>query len=445
MDLNGTNPYNTANNHLNTSVYEARGSITSLGSGSVAATYDGENRLFTVSDSGQNTTWIYDAEGQRAQRWILHGSTTVYVHDAFGKLAAEYNSAGVTPACVTCYLTYDMLGTPRMITNESQYAVARHDYTPFGEDIPDGKANRVNGNFGISANVTQGFTGQESDSGSGALDYFNARTLSVNGGAFMQADPGNAGADVLSPQSWNGYAYVLGNPLGLVDPSGLSGNYSGIQDDGCPPGVLACVTHTEVLPPPQYQASNPGVNPNSGVPTGPSTPQGDPGGSTSPSTNQTPPKNGTCPAGATASGLTYSASVQQHIAQRHMYYLSNGAGAGSTIPSYNSNGANVPASQYMFEPDGTPAANWQLVLQINAKTFSLATPVPSRGNATFTAPLGPQNIPFPLARPFIGVEYGGWLNIFGLKFPFPALPTDVNTLVTKADCQTVVTSHPGNP
>jgi hypothetical protein len=36
----------------------------------------------------------------------------------------------------------------------------------------------------------------------------------------MQADPANAGADVLSPQSWNGYAYVLGNPLGLVDPSG---------------------------------------------------------------------------------------------------------------------------------------------------------------------------------------------------------------------------------
>ena len=156
-----------------------------------------------------------------------------------------------------------------------------------------------------------------------------------------------------------------------------------------------------------------------------------------------PPNNGPVrrekPPGLEAPAPAYS------IEQRHMYYLSNAAGAGGAMPSYNRNGTNVPASQYMFEPDGTPNANWQLVPQINSETFSLATPVLSRGNVTFTAPLGPQNIPFPLARPFIGVEYGGWLSIFGLKFPFPALPTDVNTLVTKADCQTVVTSHPGKP
>ncbi|MGH9771272.1 MAG: hypothetical protein ACRD4Q_06200 [Candidatus Acidiferrales bacterium] len=37
----------------------------------------------------------------------------------------------------------------------------------------------------------------------------------------MSPDPGNAGADPGNPQSWNMYSYVLNNPLGLVDPSGL--------------------------------------------------------------------------------------------------------------------------------------------------------------------------------------------------------------------------------
>jgi hypothetical protein len=45
--------------------------------------------------------------------------------------------------------------------------------------------------------------------------------MSAGLGRFMSADPGNAGADFTNPQSWNGYAYVLGNPLGLVDPSGM--------------------------------------------------------------------------------------------------------------------------------------------------------------------------------------------------------------------------------
>ena len=35
-------------------------------------------------------------------------------------------------------------------------------------------------------------------------------------------DPENAGADPVDPQSWNGYAYVINNPLVLVDPLGLS-------------------------------------------------------------------------------------------------------------------------------------------------------------------------------------------------------------------------------
>jgi RHS repeat-associated protein len=65
------------------------------------------------------------------------------------------------------------------------------------------------------------FTGQERDGGTADLDYFNARHMSAVLGSFTQPDPANAGADILNPQSWNAYAYVLGNPLALVDPSGL--------------------------------------------------------------------------------------------------------------------------------------------------------------------------------------------------------------------------------
>ncbi len=45
----------------------------------------------------------------------------------------------------------------------------------------------------------------------------------------MHPDPaGLAAVDPANPQSWNRYAYVLNNPLALIDPLGLA-------DDGCDP------------------------------------------------------------------------------------------------------------------------------------------------------------------------------------------------------------------
>jgi RHS repeat-associated protein len=96
--------------------------------------------------------------------------------------------------------------------------VARHDYAPYGQEIPAGVDGRTSA-WGASDNVTQRFTGQERDAETN-LDFFQARYLSSGLGRFMSPDPGNAGADFTNPQSWNGYGYVLGNPLGFVDPSG---------------------------------------------------------------------------------------------------------------------------------------------------------------------------------------------------------------------------------
>jgi RHS repeat-associated protein len=51
--------------------------------------------------------------------------------------------------------------------------------------------------------------------------FFNARYYMSSYGRFLSPDPGNAGADLTDPQTWNGYSYVRGNPLAGVDPLGL--------------------------------------------------------------------------------------------------------------------------------------------------------------------------------------------------------------------------------
>ena len=147
----------------------------------------------------------------------------MYAYDAFGQLKAEYGTAALTPLCTTCYLATDHLGSTRLVTNQSAAVVVAHDFAPFGQEIPAGLGGR-SGVWSASDNLTQKFTGQERDTET-ALDFFQARYFSGGLGRFMSPDPGNAGADLTNPQSLNGYGYVLGNPLGLVDPSGLDPIY----------------------------------------------------------------------------------------------------------------------------------------------------------------------------------------------------------------------------
>jgi hypothetical protein len=100
------------------------------------------------------------------------------------------------------------------VTDQNGNVVARHDYLPYGEEIPNGDAGR-SGSFGSSGNVTQMFTAQERDGGTATLDYFHARHMSAVLGRFSQADPRNAGADILNPQSWNGYGVCFGESAGV--------------------------------------------------------------------------------------------------------------------------------------------------------------------------------------------------------------------------------------
>jgi RHS repeat-associated protein len=167
---------------------------------------------------GGQELYVYDGDGQRVEKIGLAGNT-IYVYDAFGQLAAEYNAfASPTPPCQTCYLSVDHLGSVRMVTDQNGNVVARHDFLPFGEEVPGGAAGR-NSQWGAADGMYQRFTGQIRDQQTG-LDYFNARYFGPALGRFTGADPENAGADPMNPQTWNAYAYVGNSPLVFTDPNG---------------------------------------------------------------------------------------------------------------------------------------------------------------------------------------------------------------------------------
>jgi RHS repeat-associated protein len=108
------------------------------------------------------------------------------------------------------------MGSTRLVMDGT--AVERHDFEPYGAELSGGWRTAALG-YG-SATLRQRFTGQERDDDT-TLDYFLARYYSGTQGRFGSPDPGNAGANPGDPQSWNGYAYVSGNPLTYTDPSGM--------------------------------------------------------------------------------------------------------------------------------------------------------------------------------------------------------------------------------
>lgn len=219
------------------STYDAVGNQLGIGSGSFAFTYDAENRQTnstqTIQGVATTTAYGYDGEGRRVQKAILGAATTTYVYDALGQLIAEYGSTGAAATCTPCYVSVDHLGSTRMLTNASGTVVERHDFLPFGEEIPNGIAGR-GAQWGIaevSANLHQKFSGKERDSETN-LDYFGARYFSGAQGRFTSPDPVFASPQkVADPQQWNMYAYVRNNPLAFTDPTGLDFNLTGCGKD----------------------------------------------------------------------------------------------------------------------------------------------------------------------------------------------------------------------
>jgi len=123
-----------------------------------------------------------------------------------GNFVAEYKNA------TTYFVHQHHLGSARVLTALDQSVAQNLDYLPFGEL-----------NSSDSGITTHEFTGDERDSETG-LDHTWFRQYSSSLGRWMHPDPaGLVAVDITNPQSWNRYAYVLDNPMNLVDLLGLEG------------------------------------------------------------------------------------------------------------------------------------------------------------------------------------------------------------------------------
>jgi RHS repeat-associated protein len=108
----------------------------------------------------------------------------------------------------------DHLGSPRLITNSSDFTASTQSFAPFGAG-------------GATNSGALQFTGQERDAanvGGGAValpDYFHARYYDMDRGRFLSVDPViDVKTNLPNPQGWNRYAYVRNNPMRFTDPTG---------------------------------------------------------------------------------------------------------------------------------------------------------------------------------------------------------------------------------
>jgi RHS repeat-associated protein len=198
------------NDITHTYTWDADGNMLSTDGSTVTMMYDALDRMIEQTRGSSHTEIVYGPYGMKLA--LMNGASLV---NAFVKLPggsrAVYGSSGLA-----YYRHADHLGSSRLATTTTRTKYYDVAYAPYGEDY--------NGS-GTTADLS--FTDQNQDTvkngWSSNLYDFMFREYRTAHGRWTSPDPGGLGAvDPTNPQTWNRYAYVGNNPLGLVDPLGLS-------------------------------------------------------------------------------------------------------------------------------------------------------------------------------------------------------------------------------
>jgi RHS repeat-associated protein len=210
--------------------YDPNGNLTAFGS----QTYTWNDRNQLASTNGGAASFAYDGVGRRVRKTV-GGSTTKYLYDGANVVQEQDSGNAPTANLLTGLGTdqvfsrtdsagersflVDALGSIIALADPSGAITTSYTYEPFGAAASSG-ASSTNSIL---------FTGRENDGGAG-LYFHRARYYSPTFGRFIAEDPLGfpGGPDV------NLYAYVVNNPVGLIDPFGLDpGNGCGFWSFGC--------------------------------------------------------------------------------------------------------------------------------------------------------------------------------------------------------------------
>jgi len=208
----------------NTYFHDAAGNM--IAEAATTFAYDAEGRMIRstipYATGTVITQYFYDGEGRRVKKQNQALGKTLYLYDAFGRLAVEFPEQAFAP-CTTCYLYTDQVNTTRLVLDQGGTVMKRADHMPFGEEILNG-APWANGRGSLYADnnpVRQQFTGYlRNEPYEWALDFANARYYRRSNGRFTSPDQPLIDQHENDAQSWNLYSYVRNNPLRLIDPSG---------------------------------------------------------------------------------------------------------------------------------------------------------------------------------------------------------------------------------
>jgi len=207
--------------------YNLDGFLAKKTDGSDITSYEYSSRgelLGVTLPDGKTIDYIHDPLGRRIAKKVNGMITEKYLWQGLTRLLAVYDGGdnlimrfeyadGRMPVAMTkdgstYYLTYDQVGSLRVIADTSGTAVKQIDYDSFGNIIKD-----TNPTFTIPL----GFAGGLYDRDTG-LVRFGYRDYDPDTGRWTAKDP-----ILFTGGDTDLYGYVLNDPVNLVDPSGEIG------------------------------------------------------------------------------------------------------------------------------------------------------------------------------------------------------------------------------